>query len=98
MGRLATRDDAKRHRHTNVFAFLRQHGAVFGSPSQANNLITAASEGDVDEVRDLLEYGNIDVNEGDYDQRTALHLASGAVAAGEGQLQVVEYCARLVPM
>jgi Ankyrin repeats (3 copies) len=81
-------DDAKRHRHAKVFAFLRQQGAVFGSPSQANNLITAASEGDVDEVRDLLEYGNIDVNEGDYDQRTALHLA--ASATGEGQLQVIE--------
>jgi Ankyrin repeats (3 copies) len=82
-------DDAKRHRHAHVFAFLRQHGAVFGSPSQANNLITAASEGDVDEVRDLLEYGNIDVNEGDYDQRTALHLAASAAGQGEGHYQVI---------
>eukprot|EP00957_Ditylum_brightwellii_P164899 12554732-Ditylum_brightwellii.AAC.1 len=32
-----------------------------------------------------MQFGNIDVNEGDYDRRTALHLA-----AGEGRLEVVE--------
>jgi len=78
-------DDAKRHRHSAVFSFLRDRGAVFGSPSQANNLITAASEGDIEEVQLLLEYGNLNINEGDYDKRTALHLA-----AGEGHVKVVE--------
>lgn len=63
-------DDAHRHRHTDVYKYLRLKGAVFGSPSQANNFITAASEGDIDEIRALLEYGNIDINKGDYDKRT----------------------------
>jgi adenylate kinase len=78
-------DDAHRHRHGEVIQLLRQYGATFGSPSQANNFITAASEGDVEEVKALLEYGNIDLNQGDYDKRTALHLA-----AGEGRLEVVQ--------
>ena len=70
-------DDAHRHRHPQVFQFLRDHGARFGSPSQANNFITAASEGDIEEVKTLLEFGNIDLDQGDYDKRTALHLAAG---------------------
>jgi len=78
-------DDAHRHRHSDVITLLRQHGGKFGSPSQANNFITAASEGDIDEVKALLEYGNINLNEADYDKRTALHLA-----AGEGQSEIVE--------
>lgn len=78
-------DDAHRHRHSEVIQFLRQHGGTFGSPSLANNFITAASEGDVDEVKALLEFGNIDLNQGDYDRRTALHLA-----AGEGRAEVVQ--------
>lgn len=47
--------------------------------------IQAASEGDVGEVRALLEFGNIDLDEGDYDRRTALHLASG-----EGRIEIVQ--------
>lgn len=78
-------DDCKRHRHSHVFTYLRQRGAVFGSPSQANNLITAAYEGDVEEIKVLLEYGNVNVNQADYDKRTALHLA-----AGEGHVDVVK--------
>jgi len=42
----------------------------------------------VDEIRALLEYGNYTVdllNQGDYDHRTALHLA-----AGEGQFEIVK--------
>ena len=78
-------DDAHRHRHAEVIEFLRQHGATFGSPSQANNFITAASEGDIEEVKALLEFGNIDLNQGDYDRRTALHLA-----AGEGAHEIVQ--------
>jgi adenylate kinase family enzyme len=78
-------DDAHRHRHGDVIKFLRQEGGIFGSPSQANNFITAASEGDIEEVRALLEFGNIDLNEDDYDRRTALHLA-----AGEGRSAIVK--------
>ena len=64
-------NDAIRHRHADVVACLKQHGAKYGSPSQSTCFITAAAEGDLQEVRDLLEYGhNIDVNRGDYDSRT----------------------------
>lgn len=78
-------DDAYRHKHTEVIQFLKQQGAKFGSQSQATNFITAASGGDNEEVKALLEFGNIELNEGDYDKRTALHLA-----AGEGHLDTVQ--------
>lgn len=78
-------DDAHRHRHSHVMDYLRSVGARFGSPSQATNFIAAAYEGDIEEVRALLEFGNIDINSTDYDKRTALHLASS-----EGQVDVVK--------
>ena len=78
-------DDAHRHRRSDVVNLLREHGAKFGSTSQTVNLITAASEGNVEEVRTLLEFGSMDLNQGDYDHRTALHLA-----ANEGHLEVVK--------
>ncbi|MFI6759094.1 glutaminase A [Micromonospora sp. NPDC050417] len=48
-------------------------------------LCWAASQGDLDEVRALVA-GGIDPNAGDYDGRTALHLA-----ASEGRYEIVEY-------
>jgi ankyrin repeat protein len=59
-------DDAYRHRHSAVIELLKMRGGRFGSPSQANNLISAASEGDLEEVKALLEYGNVDLSIGDY--------------------------------
>ena len=78
-------DDAYRHRHTDVIQYLREQGATFGAKTQLPRFIQAASEGDVAEVEALLEFGNVDLDEGDYDHRTALHLA-----AGEGRAEVVE--------
>ena len=82
-------DDAHRHRHADVARYLREQGAKFGSADRSANFIAASSEGDTEEVRALLECsgGSIDslLNEGDYDKRTALHLA-----AGEGRLETVE--------
>jgi len=78
-------DDAHRHKHHGVFQYLREQGAKFGSPSQANNFITAASEGDVEEVKSILEFGSVDLNHGDYDRRTPLHLA-----AAEGRVEIVK--------
>ncbi len=49
------------------------------------NLIWAASQGDLNEIRRLVSFG-IDLNEGDYDKRTAIHLA-----AAEGHKHVIEY-------
>jgi ankyrin repeat protein len=78
-------DDAHRHGHAEVVNLLRDIGAKFGSTSKTVNLITAASEGNVKEVKTLLEFGSIDLNQGDYDHRTALHLA-----ANNGHLDVVK--------
>ena len=79
-------DDAYRHKHTEVAEYLRSCGGSFGSASQATNLISAASEGDIEEVKTLLQMGDIDINKGDYDKRTALHLA-----AGEGHYETIEF-------
>jgi ankyrin repeat protein len=78
-------DDAHRHRHGEVIQYLRQQGATFGSLTQLPRFIQAASEGNKEEVEALLEFGNIDLDQGDYDNRTALHLASG-----EGRIEIVE--------
>lgn len=78
-------DDAHRHRHGDVIAYLRLHGATFGAKTQLPRFIQAAADGDAAEVRALLEFGNIDLDEGDYDRRTALHLA-----AGEGRAEMVQ--------
>ena len=78
-------DDAHRHRHKNVIFFLRDLGASSGTTNNMSNFITAAADGDVDEVVLLLSVGGIEINDGDYDSRTALHLASG-----EGNHEVVK--------
>jgi ankyrin repeat protein len=79
-------DDAHRHRQEDVVKFLREHGATTGSLDQTTNLIAAAAEGDIEEVRLLLSIShNLQINAGDYDLRTALHLA-----AGEGRMEVVQ--------
>ncbi len=49
------------------------------------NLIWAASQGDLAEILRLASYGT-DLNQGDYDLRTAMHLA-----AAEGHLDALEY-------
>ena len=79
-------DDAHRHNHTEVITFLREQGGKFGNTAAAvSRFVEAASAGDEEEVRALLEFGNINIDQGDYDRRTALHLA-----AGEGRVKIVE--------
>ena len=63
-------DDCRRHRHLNCSEYLQSVGACFGSSSQSTNFITAASEGDLEEVSTLLRLGKFDIDEGDYDKRT----------------------------
>lgn len=77
-------DDAHRHQQREVVLYLREHGATTGNHSTAVNFITAAAQGDVNEVCLLIPVVS-DINEGDYDQRTALHLA-----AGEGHDEIVQ--------
>ena len=81
-------DDAQRHQQTDVIKYLRDHGATTGSMNQSTNLITAAFNGDLEEVQRLAEsLGTIEkLNLGDYDKRTALHLA-----VGEGHTIIAEY-------
>lgn len=82
---LAPLDDGHRHQHIEVVQFLQQNGGKFGSSSLSINLISACIEGDIEEVRSLLEYGKIDLNSSDHDRRTPLH-----IAAAEGQAKIVE--------
>ena len=55
-------DDAHRHRHKNVIFFLRDLGASSGTTNNMSNFITAAADGDVDEVVLLLSVGGIEQN------------------------------------
>lgn len=78
-------DDAHRHHHLEIVKCLRQNGATTGSANQVTNLITAAAEGDIEEVRLLIELMGVEkLNQGDYDKRTAMHLA-----CGEGRSAIV---------
>jgi ankyrin repeat protein len=54
-------------------------------PSTANALISAAATGDLEALEKLLALPSVDVNKGDYDKRTAIHLA-----AGEGHVDVIK--------
>ena len=53
--------------------------------NQNYSFIWAACQGDIDAIKRLIAHG-IDVNQGDYDKRTAMHLAST-----EGHVDVVDY-------
>ena len=78
-----------RHGRTKVVAFLQGRGARHGTKSTADlstQLCNAAAAGDIDALRVLIAAGGIDVNQGDYDNRTALHLASS-----EGLLPAVRF-------
>lgn len=70
-------DDAHRHRHAAVISYLRGLGAKTGSTNNKTNFISAAAEGDLDEVKFLLSIGSVNLDDGDYDGRVALHLAGG---------------------
>ncbi|CAE8586202.1 unnamed protein product, partial [Polarella glacialis] len=82
-------DDAQRHGHKETVAYLKSQGAVSGkggtvSTQDAADLCDAASSGDLDKLRAIVKKG-IDANSGDYDLRTAIHLA-----AAEGLVQVLK--------
>ncbi|KAH8071808.1 serine/threonine kinase [Aureococcus anophagefferens] len=85
--------DAEDGRHASVVAFLVERGAARGRRSKdfedatvgIGRLLEAAKRGDVGGIRALLASG-VDVNGGDYDKRTALHLA-----AAEGHADAVRF-------
>ena len=53
---------------------------------EGSEMCAAAASGNIDLLREILELGAISVDQGDYDSRTALHLA-----ASEGLLPVVVF-------
>jgi len=85
-------DDAVRSGHAEVAAFLQSRNASIGLTSTAVTatfgpsaaLCSAAARGDSDMLRLLVSQG-LNIDQGDYDKRTALHLA-----ASEGLLHVVK--------
>eukprot|EP00933_Yihiella_yeosuensis_P043271 TRINITY_DN38014_c0_g1_i1.p1 TRINITY_DN38014_c0_g1~~TRINITY_DN38014_c0_g1_i1.p1 ORF type:complete len:497 (+),score=121.79 TRINITY_DN38014_c0_g1_i1:70-1560(+) len=83
-------DDAVRGGHKDVKKYLTSKNAASGkggavSTQDAADLCDAASKSDLDALRKLVMEKGIDVNAGDYDLRTAIHLA-----AAEGLLPVLK--------
>jgi ankyrin repeat protein len=82
-------DDAARHGHTEIVTFLKAHGAKIGAHKDVKDvnadLCDAAARGDIDRMRDLRAAGR-NLSQGDYDERTALHLG-----ASEGKLEIVQF-------
>ncbi|KAL6063040.1 glutaminase [Balamuthia mandrillaris] len=79
-------DDSVRHKNDRTAELLKQHGAkLHTGESYVSALCTAACVGELEELQRLVHYG-ADVNKGDYDSRTPLHLA-----AAEGHLECVKF-------
>ena len=78
-------DDAVKYTHELAAKLLYSHGGKLNLEFASGSLCEAASEGDLLRLRLLFENGT-DVRAGDYDRRTALHLASA-----EGQLVSVDF-------
>lgn len=83
-------NDAVRHKHTEVASFLTSVGATLGAAATveadpATEMCSAAYKGDLARLTSLVRQTGYDVNVGDYDKRTAIHLA-----ASEGNLDVVK--------
>ena len=77
--------DAIRHKRDEVIDLLRANGQGLENEDTASMLCVAASTGDVDQLRRLID-SRVNVDGADYDGRTAL-----ALAASEGKLECLEY-------
>jgi ankyrin repeat protein len=77
--------DAINHNQGPVIQLLVQWKSELNNDNAAGRLCDAASAGDLDTLKLILEHG-VDPNCGDYDSRTPLHLA-----AAEGQDKAVQY-------
>ena len=74
-------DDAVLLGHDEIKVLLEGAGAHLGTNTlRINNFIDAAAKGSLKTVQALLDAsdGKLDIDQGDYDHRTALHLASAA--------------------
>jgi ankyrin repeat protein len=85
-------DEAHASTRPEIVSLLEKQGAMRGITHQqylenaAADLCFAAASSDCDRLERLILQNKLDVNAGDYDQRTALHLA-----AAEGHLTVVKH-------
>ena len=78
--------DAIREGHKEVAEYLREHrGHLPDDMDVAGMMCQAASEGNIEQLRTFFING-VDLNAGDYDARTALHLACSC-----NQLAVVDF-------
>ena len=84
-------DDAVRHGHKHLQRILCAYGAKLVGETYAFKVCEAAANGELDTIETLVENG-VDMAVGDYDGRTALHLA-----ASEGQVSVLHYLLELEP-
>jgi ankyrin repeat protein len=85
-------DDALLSKHANVVTYLTARGAVRGAAHHSGDrdtrqvsLCEAAAAGNIPLLRELFVSG-VPIGKGDYDRRTATH-----VAASEGLLEVVQF-------
>lgn len=73
-------DDATRHGHQHVVDYLNSKKAKKGMMSDQQSIhmmCNLAAHGDADGLRALSrKYKELDINLGDYDKRTAIHLAA----------------------
>lgn len=78
--------------HEDMRIYLEDKGAkrckgmLLTGVDKESDLCDAAARGDLERLRSLTAPGGVPVNQGDYDQRTALHLA-----ASEGLLETVKF-------
>lgn len=72
----------------DVAQYLKEKGAkILFKPLRLGELLCEkAAIGDLETIKRFVEYGNVNVNEYNYDGRTALHLA-----CSEGHLDIVKY-------
>ena len=77
--------DALSYGNFEICKILRDNGATSCAPQIASQVCEAAAVGDIQTLMRLDSTG-VDLNVGDYDGRTALHLA-----ACEGHLDVVKF-------
>ena len=77
--------DALTYRNFEICQVLRDNGATITDSQIASEVCEAAAAGDLNTLMRLDSTG-VDLNVGDYDGRTALHLA-----ASEGNLDIVKF-------
>ena len=76
---------AKANGHEEIVKILFANGGITVNRHLGSELCQAAAEGDLHKLIEM-KHSGVDFNTGDYDSRTALHLA-----AAEGHLQIVQY-------